>query len=426
MRPRRLPRYSQEAATQFFAESSTISPLDDIAASSTSGALRPAILGPLGPAQLTCLRSWRKLGLDPLFIHLTQGSGTPGWPGVPGDYLPLSREQLNLPVGRAQFCAFLSARGCTGLTCLGEADARLLRAMQSVLPCDLWLPSQESHDFLDSKHRQLELAQVCGFAVLPTWRADHHLLPMIPEDVFPLVARPDGSGTAQPMFKIRIVRNARELSDWLKGFHKLHQPVLLQPLIHGPNLVIHAATDVTGTPFALQAFLVRRKFEGVTLTIEPAPLDESLRNACIAFCRKAGIHGCLHFELVHDPRDTIPWFLEVNGRLGGTTGKVYALGFDEPRLLLSAHNLLSIPPTTSTILNGNTVCNRLALGKLLYKMARRDPRLLDDLSGMPRRWYDLLAGFFLWRDEIVHFNDLRTTVWYLRDWFSELLQRKDA
>ncbi|GAB0055917.1 hypothetical protein SIID45300_00216 [Candidatus Magnetaquicoccaceae bacterium FCR-1] len=383
---------------------------------------RPGVLGPLGPAQLTCLRSWRKLGLQPLFVHLTPGNGTPGWPGTPGHHLPIPRDALRTSAGQTRLRDFLTANRCAGLTCLGEGDARLLRAIEPELPCPLWLPSQRSLDFLDAKSRQAELARACGFAVLPTWHADRDHLPLIPAGAFPVVARPDGSGSAEPMFKIKILHTPAALTTWLGSFRKLDRPVLLQPFIDGPNLVIHAATDANGTPFALAAFLVRRKFEGVTLTLEPAPLDPSLRAACTAFCQGAGLHGCLHFELLLDPRDATPWFLEVNGRLGGTTGKVHLLGFDEPRLLLSAHGVLPYPPAAGTPQDG-VVCNRLALTKLLLAMARQDPDLAHDPSGLPRTWRDLLTGFLLWRDEIFRRDDPRVTLWYLRDWLADRLDR---
>jgi len=35
--------------------------------------LRPAIIGPFGPAQLACLRSWNRLGLSPVFVQIQEG-----------------------------------------------------------------------------------------------------------------------------------------------------------------------------------------------------------------------------------------------------------------------------------------------------------------------------------------------------------------
>ncbi|MBF0417641.1 MAG: hypothetical protein HQL86_05260 [Magnetococcales bacterium] len=387
--------------------------------------MRPGVLGPLGPAQLTCLRSWRKRGMHPLFVHLTPDTGTPGWPGIPGHYLAIPRDSLLTPDGRARLIAFLSANRCDGLTCLGEADAHILRTLEMDLPCPLWLPSAASLDFLDAKSRQAEWARACGFQVLPTWHADKTLLPEIPAEAYPIIARPDGAHSVDPMFKIRMLPSQEALTRWLDTFRTLHRPVLLQPFLDGPNLVIHAATDARGEPLVLTAFLVRRKFEGVTLTIEPAPLDPSLRTACAAFCRGIGLHGCLHFELLIDPRNATPWFLEVNGRLGGTTGKVYALGFDEPYLLLQAHDLLPPPKPLTLAPEGTVVTNRLALMKLLLAMARHDPALAQDPSGTPRTWRDLLTGLLLWRDEIFQRADPGCTLWYLRDWLTDRLHRKN-
>lgn len=358
--------------------------------------------------------------MQPLFVHLAPTDHPRWWPGPAEDQWITTRANLSTPTGRQQLHQFLTR--CDGLTCLGENDAHWLRQLTPPLPCPLWLPPSAALIFLESKTRQAELAKECGFSLLPTHHADLHHCPTIPPEQFPLVARPDGSGTTKPNFKVHILATPQELTRWLNCFSAIHRPLMLQPLIHGPNLVIHAAADAQGHPLALQGFRVRRKFEGVTLTLEPMPLDPALAQACRLFCQRAGLHGCLHFELIQDEHRNTPWFLEVNGRLGGTTGKAYAAGFDEPRLLLVAHGALPAAPLPP-LPEDRVITNRLALGKLLLQMARRAPGLQGDPSGLPRRWKDLLPGMWLWKDEIFQWSDPATTLWYYGTWLRERLTR---
>jgi hypothetical protein len=114
-----------------------------------------------------------------------------------------------------------------------------------------------------------------------------------------------------------------------------------------PNLVVHGARTIGGTSIGLHAFLVDRKFETVTLSIRPTVLEKDLEEKCIEFTNHFDVIGNYHFEFLIDRKNGSIYFLEINNRLGGTTAKVFALGYDEPLLALQSYGVLPISPGTS-------------------------------------------------------------------------------
>src|SRR5690606_1311455 len=75
---------------------------------------------------------------------------------------------------------------------------------------------------------------------------------------------------------------------------------------------------------------------GVAITLKPQRTDPSLLDRCRHFVDMLGYVGVYHFDLLKDERSDAAYFLEINGRLGGTTAKVHAYGYDEPAMLLRA------------------------------------------------------------------------------------------
>lgn len=390
--------------------------------------LRPALLGPLGPPQLACLRRWGREGLDlgALFIHLTDHPlPPPRRLGIAG-YLPMTRATWGSEEGLDQVTTFLSTHGATGLTCLAEGDARRLHTAAHRLPpsVGLWLPSTAALDRVASKLDQMALAEACGFSLLPSWSSliesgpeGRLAWPPLPEAAFPAVVRPSDPRGVRPPFKVRWLPNRQALNDFGRTLAMVAAPLILQPLVHGPNLLVHGARAQSGAWVHWQAFLVARKFEGLALTVTPTPLDPGLATACQCFVEQAGVVGVFHFDLLVDPATGRPHFLELNPRLGGTTAKVLAAGHDEPGWLLAAYGAMPRPEVPLDQRAPVTVTNRLALVKCLRSLGQGTLTDLDypRISTRRRAW-DLLRGFLLWRDEVLDWrHHPASTLWYVQD-----------
>lgn len=369
----------------------------------TAAGIRPALIGPYGPAQIACLRSWRRLGLTPLFIHV-------------GDHpLPLGRHVaaacLHLPpdligtmAGAKRLTVFLDREKASGLTCLAESLAAWINDLSGAesLPPGVapWVPGPEALTRLSSKAAQCDAAVACGLPVLPRLAVGRDDAATVPADAFPLVLRPDDTGAAAPGFKVRLVPDRAALSAFLGGLRRLDRPLVGQRLVVGPNLVVHGARTPQGEVFALTAFRADRKFEGVTLRIRPAALDPALAVGCARFAEAMGVTGCFHFEFIED-RDGHPWFLEMNGRLGGTTGKVFALGYDEPRHHLAAFEpalRAGTPDRLASAATAATARQAVVRATLLHLRGRQDPLDYPVLT-RGQAVAEAAAGLLWWREE---------------------------
>jgi hypothetical protein len=272
--------------------------------------------------------------------------------------------------------------------------------------CQVLSQSSRSLFPLLSKRFQLLIAAKVGLSVLPT-----HVL-MRPEDVepvpahdYPLVLRPDRQDDVEPSFKARIVESRDELERLIRDCRRIDSPLIAQPLRHLPNLVVHGVRAVDGQVIASRCFRVPRKFEAVSLTLEPTAFPDALQQQCAEFARLAGITGCYHLEFLLSDEGARAYFLEVNVRLGGTTDKVVRAGFDEPLLLLQAYGIR--PPSSSVKgSRARRVANKRVLLKHILRAARGKLTPLDypDVSRVSHIAYscrDLIVAtdsIFDWRD----------------------------
>ncbi len=238
-----------------------------------------------------------------------------------------------------QYTASINAHGL-----VSEKNDRLvwLARNRSVFEplCRLLMPPFEVLRWTGSKSNQIELAVKVGFEVLPsTYLLKTSDCLGVPADRYPVVLRPDRRAGGVPAFKVKVARSPTELRAIVEFWGALCVPLIAQPMVRLPNLVVHGARSETGAILAMKAFLVPRKFKGVTLTIQPAEFPPGVERCCRDFVEQAGITGVFHFELLFSPERNRAWFLEINPRLGGTTDKVTALGFDEPSYLLKAYGI---------------------------------------------------------------------------------------
>lgn len=373
--------------------------------------IHPVILGPLGPAQLACIRSWTRSGFAVGFVHVTEGRSLPLIKGAVTSYLQISPDVLQTETGITHLHDFLSRHHATGLTCLSYAMARWLTRVKDRLPPEtaLWIAELDVIDKLESKSIQTRLARKVGLTLLRSFEVSGQAREAIPEDAFPLVLRPDDPTTVSPIFKMQFIENSTALAAFITRFVHIDRPLIAQPYVQGRNFVVHGYRTQDGES-GHQGFLVDRMLDGVTLTLTPAEMPLDLDQKCKQFVNELGLTGIYHFEFLYELESNLYYFLEINGRLGGTTAKVYRCGFDEPGLI--PHCYGKKWPTVQHMITV-TATSKQALIKCLLRTFRGDTTIFDYPRGtIGERLRDILPGLLFWRDEIMDWRDLRTTIAY--------------
>jgi hypothetical protein len=406
--------------------------------------IRPVIVGQFGPPTLTCIRSWGEQGFPVGMVCIRSERELYPASKYLGDFTTLPPAKLYACDGMQIISDFLKKFRASGITCVAENIASWINDHRQMVPAEvaLWVPSNQVINALISKQKQVEVARKVGFNVLPTYFVgkDLETINGIPEEHFPLCLRPSEPQAIKPAFKVKLVHSLDELIHFIEKISKIDQSIIAQPFMDLPNLVVHGARTISGTSIGLQAFLVERKFETVTLSIRPTVLDKGLEQKCIEFTNHFDVVGSYHFEFLIDKKNGSIYFLELNNRLGGTTAKVFACGYDEPLLILQAYGVVPIdcrpssivqrlktntqqPATSnkrqatsnqqpSTILCQTlaniTVSSKLALLKYLFytinnRLTPLDYPSEDKLSRIIRTIY----GFLKYRDDVFMLRDLR-------------------
>ena len=359
------------------------------------------MLGPLGPAQIACLASWRQSGIRTHFLH-TEPSPLPKALRRIADRYDHLGSLAPLDEARAaQIGAVLTAAGSDRLTCLSEQVTLRLWRFRSLLGPEVTLLTSPADVIvaMESKALQVNLARASGFDVLPTTLLTSAEQASAGGISYPLVLRPDRA-SLDPSFKAMFIHGADELERFFAGRAPGAPAVVAQRFIDGPNVVVHGSRSTSGELLGLSGYIVRLKNDGVSVTLEPWALPLSLSAACNAFAVRAGLVGVFHFDLLFDVATAGVWFLEVNARLGGTTAKVCASGYDEPKALLWAFGL-SAPPTLA-LSTAVPVVNRLAALRCLIKAVRGSGSPVDH-PFPSRRAVALrsLRAMFGFRDEVL-------------------------
>ncbi|MDP2006066.1 MAG: hypothetical protein Q8K45_10360 [Rubrivivax sp.] len=297
-----------------------------------------AILGRLGTPQLACLRSWRRQGLRCVFLH-ADAAPLPrlvqALLGVPCVHLgPL---RLDDPAWVARLSAALAQAGVQALTCVAEPVSEALWACRAALPAGLRIVSVQPRqaEALASKWRQHGLARAAGLQTLAGWYLRPQEPVRLPADAFPAVVRPDVARRTAPAFKVEVVQDSAALQRLVDGLGPVSEGVVVQPLVHGPNLLVHAWRSADGRCAGHVAFRVEVKHEGLSVVLRPVEADAALLEGCARMAQALALHGVFHFDFIEDPATGRAYFLDLNPRLGGSTGKALAAGYDEPLALLA-------------------------------------------------------------------------------------------
>lgn len=279
--------------------------------------------------------------------------------------------------------------------------------------CRVLVPPPETLAPLLSKCRQLDLARSSGLDALPTYLLTHvEDTDLIPESAYPLALRPDREEDVKPGFKVRLGRSPADLRAVMRGCHVVRSPIIAQPFQCLPNLVVHAVRSENGDIISTRCYVAPRKFEGLTLSIEPCPFPAGLERRCGDFASRAGITGCYHFDFLFSPTENRAYFLEVNIRMGGTTDKVMQTGFDEPALMLQAYGVISTQPSDPDSRYGRVVNKRTLLKHIVWAAKGK---LTDfDYPNVSRARHVAysLRDLLLAKDSVFDWQDLRGSLWY--------------
>ncbi len=387
---------------------------DPIAAAAGEMIPRIAMLGPLGPTQLACFASWRRAGLPTQFIDTSDKPLPARFRTIVDryDYVGPLRglderaiEEISTALARAR---------STGLVCVAEALSIKVWNAAKRWPdhVRLLLNSAATMNMLESKIQQIDLAQRAGFDVLPT------AVVSVPGSQlstdFPVVLRPDRA-SQDASFKAEFVSSKDTLKRFLAGRAKGAPPVVAQRFIRGPSLVVHGSRHADGRHGPLFAFVSKIKNAGVAVALEPTSLDPRVASACMCFADLAELRGAFHFDLMIDETDKRIWFLEVNARFGGTTGKVFAAGYDEPMVMLRAHGMVECADGAARL---HSVVNRVALARCLGKALRGDASPIDyPLPDRRRLSLWALQAMLFFRDEVVSVRRFRSAMAFLSQYW---------
>lgn len=390
----------------------------------TPDTLRPAIIGPFGPAQATCLTSWLRAGLKPVFVHITEGSPRRLLGAGPDSYMAIANGDFRTAPGVERVAAFLTKSGASGVATLAYETAAWLSSNRSHFAnrCGFWFCEGEVLRILMTKDAQLGLARSAGLPVLDTFRIHRANHDRPPADAYPLVLRPDDPSAIRPLVKAELCRNEGALETFLAGLTHFDGPLIAQPFVSGPNIVVHGARKRDGHSIRPVAFLVERKFEGLSLTMRRTTIQPALESACLRFVELLQLVGVYHFELIVDERTGDTYFLEINGRLGGTTAKAYALGFDEPAHLIDAFAGTALGEPEIRAGCGHIAVSKLAVAKRMGQLisGQSDP-LAYPQRGLLAELCSLACGMVRWREPMLSSMTPRVAAAYLGE---TLLRRR--
>lgn len=379
--------------------------------------VRVAVIGPFGPPQMAAIRVFAEHGIETVFFHLGAGRRLRRTPPILAGYEMLPGDVTSRSGGMARMADLVAQHGCTHTIAIAYRlsrwlDEALAPLGDAVTVCS---PAPGTFAFLDGKAEQIALAGHLGFELLPT-----HMLTSvadaepIPDADYPLVLRPDGP--TSPHFKIEKIDDPAALTAFLATFVRGYR-IVAQPYTPGPNILMQGARAVDGRLMDHAAFIADYKYQGVTQRLRPIETPPGLDARCKAFVAEAGITGAYHFDLLHDEKTGRTYFLEINGRLGGTTNKVRCCGYEQPLYMLACYDGAPWRDTPPQRRN-RRVSNRISIAKRLDELRLQGPNPLDFPVGPRRNLMAKLAlGMLGWTDENISVRHWRTTA----DYFAQML-----
>jgi hypothetical protein len=223
---------------------------------------------------------------------------------------------------------------------------------------------------------------------------------------FPLVLRPTNEKNAS--FKAEFIDSVKLLANYM------NLDVVAQPFISGPNIVVHFAKF--GDKFDFACFIVENKYEGVTLTLKKCSMiDSQLLFKVKLFLNNINFTGIGHIEFIKDETNENLYFLDFNGRFGGTSLKAATLGFNEFFLTLS-HFMPSIFKKNINS-NATMASNTLALLKCMKTTCMNKKDILDyPQKNKLNYFFHLIYLFIIGKNEL-RFPDFKIKKDYIYNFF---------
>ncbi len=376
--------------------------------------MTPVIISNYSPQALTFIKSLSELGFSPAFICIKKNHERILFSKFLNNVYYLDSQKVLTAEGMDLIIDFLNRFESCALVAINEKISIWLWEHVSVLhkKCRLLLPPKDILLNILSKKKQLKAAEKARLNVLPTYwlTKDSRTWEKIPQNHYPVCVRPSGLDAVKPAFKAEVISNTKEMDSFVNNTERINQYIIAQPFLDLPNLVVHGSRKTDGSTIGFQGFLAERKFEGLTLTIKPFPVSESLKNRCLTFIEMMGVRGPYHFDFLYNPDNHEAWFLELNNRLGGTTAKVFALGYDEPRHLLQSFGYDVGLPGKKLI--ASIASSKMALMKYLYFTLAHKINVLDypACENRSKRIAETLKALLLYRDDILGLNDARAVL----------------
>ena len=370
-----------------------------------------ALFGEFGPPILTAARSFRDAGIEVVVLGI--GDGKPSqWSNAVSRAALMRSDDMGTPAGISVISDFIQETNPQALLAFWEPHMRWLAANRDSLPveCKLLMSSKETLLDIQSKHDQLPVAQRSGFSILPTWELFQESdVCRIDPAVYPVCLRPSVPQEVAPQFKIELLHSPSKLKAFLEGRVWGPGPLLVQPFLPLPTVVVHGVRSESGELLALESFIATMRFEAISLELRPLPMDGRLAECCRNFANEVGITGPFHFDLLYARETSTFHYLEINPRLGGTTDKVFRLGFDEPLWSLAAYGF-DVRARTYRVQRGRSVINRRAMLKHIAWIMRGRLSPLDYPLVGPFGHLLLSLLRLLWaKDSIASARDLRGT-----------------
>lgn len=364
----------------------------------------------MGPPVLACIRSWGQHGMPVGVINVS----TNPFETIQSKYLTsfktLKECLLFTDKGIDEIISFLVSFNASEILTINEYIAIWLNENLKKLPehTQICLPPNEIIKRSLSKRRQCEAAQKAGLQLLPTYYIDKKNQFEISPSHYPICIRPDRWGAVEPNFKVQIIPSEEKFKEFINTLEKISSPLIVQPFKQLPNLVVHGSRTKKGRTKWLQSFFVGHKYKGLTLTIKPFKAKQELYERCKLFTEILELEGNYHFEFLYNFKSQEAFFLEINLRLGGTTAKVFQLGYNEP---LHALETFSGHIFQNDTIKKGIVSNKKALvdygiHALLGKLTPLDYPCKHRYSTV----IETLYGLLFYKDEIITLHDLRGSV----------------
>jgi hypothetical protein len=370
-----------------------------------------ALYGEFGPPILTAARSFRDAGFEVVVLGIGSGRSSV-WSNAVSFAELMQPDDVGTPAGISVVNGFIQRTKAQALLALWEPHMLWLAANRDLLQqsCKLLMSSKESLQAIQSKHDQLSIARRGGFGVLPTWELFQKSdVRRVDPGAYPVCLRPSVPQEVRPPFKVEVLQSPSALESFLEGRIWGPGALLVQPFLPLPTVVVHGVRSELGELLVLESFIATIRFQAVTLELRPFPMDPKLAECCRKFVNEVGLTGPFHFDLLYSAETNTFHFLEINPRLGGTTDKVFRLGFDEPLWTLQAYGF-DVRARQYRAPRGRPVVNRKSVLKHIVWVARGRLSPLDyPLIGPFRHLLLSLLCLLRAKDSIASAKDLRGT-----------------